>query len=205
MGKFMDSTGANLLWNKVKNKVDRIIGYYNIMRQRYIALQDIAGGVVHNSNNVTIGNTYSGALDDIETNPVTINEATTETAGVMSADDKAKLDRFFFGPEFTYSLPAFRLIGMANNSFALFVTDKVLHTRQYPFVIHGIADRVSSYVCTVQSSTNLILTISGGGVGGYFVDYFSDEVRGTLCDTSVTLNGVRDHSTGEIEWAVIDS
>lgn len=56
-------------------------------------------GVDYSESLVTLGRIYSGPDDDLETIDVDIREATHDTAGVMSAEDKRKLDSIVSSPE----------------------------------------------------------------------------------------------------------
>ena len=70
-----------------------IVNYFNNNRSSYLH-----SNVTQNSTFVQIGTTYNGPFSDLEVRPVEIQAATADTetesgvAGVMSAEDKTKLD-----------------------------------------------------------------------------------------------------------------
>lgn len=70
----------------------KILDYFDYLRSKCIT-----EGIQYSSDKVQIGNTFTGPVDDTEAEAVEIAGATTSTAGVMSAEDKTRMDGIFAG------------------------------------------------------------------------------------------------------------
>ncbi len=83
-------TGKGLSTNDFDNTYKEILDYYDRSKGRYLECSGNARPATTYS--VTLGNVYTGPLDDLTTEEIYIDAATTEKAGVMSAEDKTNLD-----------------------------------------------------------------------------------------------------------------
>ncbi|MCM1147551.1 MAG: hypothetical protein NC344_06930 [Bacteroidales bacterium] len=170
------------------------MNYYDGMRQRYIALQNVAGDVTYNADSVTIGHTYSGALDDIEATPVAIQAADGENAGVMPAEDKRKLNRMLDGPVFHVGNGTVNSLSSLNAQFEAFITNAAIPlTNEGLVVIHGQFQDMAFgvYQCVVTDSEALYMTLAGGAVGS---------IMGGNEASMITIDGSRSNTTGKVTW-----
>lgn len=105
MGNFLDSTGAQLLWNKVKT---------------YILLLFKSLSVKASADSLTIMFKVKGTAVNAGSMPA----ATETAAGVMTADDKSKLDRVIFGPTFHIGGGSLASFSSLNQAFEAFLRER---------------------------------------------------------------------------------
>lgn len=179
MAKIADLNSISVLWRKIKQT-------FYTKRE----LEDLLGTTCVQEANPYFISIRNGDTQEIDFD---IDGATSKKAGVMTADDKAKVDRILFGPDFVIGGGKPSTFYGINSTWNQFVTDNVVPLASSGLVIiFGTfsGSVYGTYQCIVNGF-DYYLTLMGAGVG---------EACGGVEPSIITINGNRSNSTGIITW-----
>lgn len=126
--------------------------------------------------------------------------ATDKVDGLMSVADKAKLDKFVFGPTLVTAVGNISILNSSNNSAFRSVIAAACKAKTHK-VIYGDTNGNASatYTCVVGDKGTVTLTLQGGGVGAWYKDMNS--LAGVISNDMITFNGFVNSAQTDVSFS----